>query len=124
MVNNFSLGFVYLISGLHILGGVAVLGWTFYRSLKNFSYLDSSVFSVNPFNQLKMKLITVYWHFVDVLWLYLFCFSVFTAFVEKTQTTTKWSNNGWRNCPKRQLRRFRVALRWVLTTKGTLSIMI
>jgi cytochrome c oxidase subunit III len=75
--NNSSVGFIYLISGLHILhilGGIAVLGWAFYQSLKNFSYVDSFVFSVNPPNQLKLKLITVYWHFVDVLWLGLFGF--------------------------------------------------
>ena len=82
-VNNPSLGFVYLISGLHILhilGGVVVLGWAFYQSLKNFSYVDSFVFSVNPPNQLKIKLITIYWHFVDVLWLYLFGFLVLQRF--------------------------------------------
>jgi len=79
MANNPALGFVYLISGLHILhilGGVAALGWAFYQSLKNFSYVDSFVFSVNPPNQLKIKLITSYWHFVDALWLYLFGFLV------------------------------------------------
>jgi cytochrome c oxidase subunit III len=32
------------------------------------------VYAVNPPNQLKLKLITIYWHFVDVLWLYLFAF--------------------------------------------------
>jgi cytochrome c oxidase subunit III len=78
--NNPSVGFVYIISGLHILhilGGVAALGWAFVESLKHFSYVDSFVYSVNPPNQLKIKLITLYWHFVDVLWLYLFGFLLY-----------------------------------------------
>jgi cytochrome c oxidase subunit III len=77
MRKNPSVGFIYLISGLHvlhILGGIGALGWAFYQSLKNFTYIDSFVFSVNPPNQLKIRLITLYWHFVDVLWLVLFGF--------------------------------------------------
>ncbi|RYF59631.1 MAG: heme-copper oxidase subunit III, partial [Cytophagaceae bacterium] len=35
------------------------------------------VYSVNPPNQLKIKLITLYWHFVDVLWVVLFVFLLF-----------------------------------------------
>lgn len=75
--NNPSVAFIYLISGLHILhilGGLVALGWAFYQSIKNFSYVDSFIFSVNPPNQLRLRLITVYWHFVDVLWLLLFAF--------------------------------------------------
>lgn len=79
-VNNPSVGFIYLLSGIHILHiviGVAVLAWAFYQSLKNHSYVDAFVFSVNPPNQLKIKLITIYWHFVDVLWLYVFAFLLY-----------------------------------------------
>jgi cytochrome c oxidase subunit III len=79
-VNNPSAGFIYLFSGLHIfhiLIGIAVLGWAVYQSLKNSTYVDAFVFSVNPPNQLKIKLITIYWHFVDVLWLYLFGFLLY-----------------------------------------------
>ncbi|AYQ36176.1 heme-copper oxidase subunit III [Runella sp. SP2] len=79
-VNNPSVGFIYLLSGLHILHiviGVAVLAWAVYQSIKNHSYVDAFVFSVNPPNQLKIKLITIYWHFVDVLWLYVFGFLLY-----------------------------------------------
>lgn len=79
-LNNPSVGFIYLLSGLHIfhiLIGVAVLAWAVYQSLKNHSYVDAFVFSVNPPNQLKIKLITIYWHFVDVLWLYVFGFLLY-----------------------------------------------
>ncbi|HEV7351050.1 cytochrome c oxidase subunit 3 [Telluribacter sp.] len=72
--------FVYLLSGLHIahiIGGLAFLGFAFWDSLKNMTYIDAFVYSVNPPNRLKMKLITTYWHFVDVLWIYLFLFLLF-----------------------------------------------
>jgi cytochrome c oxidase subunit III len=79
-VNNPSVGFIYLFSGLHILHiliGIAALTWAVFQSFKNSSYVDSFVFSVNPPNQLKIKLLTIYWHFVDVLWLYLFGFLLY-----------------------------------------------
>lgn len=79
-LNNPSAGFIYLFSGLHIfhiLIGIGVLSWAVYQSLKNSNYVDAFVFSVNPPNQLKIKLITIYWHFVDVLWLYLFGFLLY-----------------------------------------------
>ena len=82
MAKSTASAFVYIISGLHILhilGGLAVLGWAFYQSLKNFSYVDSFIFSVNPPNQLRLRLITLYWHFVDVLWLVLFAFLLLQA---------------------------------------------
>jgi len=79
-VKNPSAGFIYVLSGLHILhivGGILVLCWAMYQALKNSSYIDSFVFSVNPPNQLKIRLITIYWHFVDLLWLYLFAFLLY-----------------------------------------------
>jgi cytochrome c oxidase subunit III len=74
-----SIGFIYLLTGLHllhILGGVVYLTFIFQKALKNRSYVDSFVYSVNPPNILKLKLITRYWHFVDALWLVVFLFMV------------------------------------------------
>lgn len=69
--------FVYLLSGLHmmhILGGLIFLTVLFTESLRRTSYVDSFVYSVNPPNQLKLKLATMYWHFVDILWIGIFLF--------------------------------------------------
>jgi cytochrome c oxidase subunit 3 len=69
--------FVYLLSGLHmlhILGGLIFLVVIFTESLCRTSYVDSFVYSVNPPNQLKLKLATMYWHFVDILWICIFMF--------------------------------------------------
>ncbi len=70
-------GFVYIISGvhlLHILVGLIFLVIALVEALRRRQYVDSFVYSVNPPNQLKIKLITLYWHFVDVLWVGLFLF--------------------------------------------------
>lgn len=70
-------GFVYILSGvhlLHILIGLIFLVIALVEALRRRPYIDSFVYSVNPPNQLKIKLITLYWHFVDVLWVVLFVF--------------------------------------------------
>ncbi|WP_461126206.1 cytochrome c oxidase subunit 3 [Spirosoma aerophilum] len=70
-------GFVYIISGvhlLHILIGLIFLAIILVEALRRRLYVDSFVYSVNPPNWLKIRLITLYWHFVDLLWLGLFAF--------------------------------------------------
>ncbi len=70
-------GFIYLLSGLHILHIVVGLGFLikiFVEAIKRMSYIDSFIYSVNPPNQLKINLIIFYWHFVDMLWVVLFLF--------------------------------------------------
>jgi len=72
---NSSSGFIYLLTGLHmlhILIGVVYMGIIFRKALKNRTYVDSFVYSVNPPNRLQLKLITRYWHFVDILWVIVF----------------------------------------------------
>ncbi|MDX2304966.1 MAG: cytochrome c oxidase subunit 3 [Microscillaceae bacterium] len=78
--NSFVGSFIYLISGIHILhlaGGVLCLLLIFMDSLKNLSYVDSFVYSVNPPNRLRLRLVSIYWHFVDGLWIYLFLFFLY-----------------------------------------------
>ncbi|WP_299456572.1 cytochrome c oxidase subunit 3 [uncultured Microscilla sp.] len=75
--NSLGGSFIYIISGLHIahiLGGILFLTLIFIDIVRHTSYVDSFIHSVNPPNQLRLKLVTIYWHFVDVLWLYLFLF--------------------------------------------------
>jgi len=77
LAGNPSGSFVYVISGvhlLHILVGLILLGIILTEALRRRPYVDSFVYSVNPPNLLKLKLITLYWHFVDILWLGLFIF--------------------------------------------------
>jgi len=67
---NPSTSFIYAISGLHVvhvLGGITVLavalGAAFMRKLKR-----------TPARQLRLELTLTYWHFVDLLWIYLIIF--------------------------------------------------
>lgn len=79
MGNSNSVGLVYILTGLHllhILAGVIYLSLLFRKSLENRTYVDSFVYSVNPPNRLRLKLMTRYWHFVDALWLIVFIFLV------------------------------------------------
>lgn len=64
--------YIYVITGLHILhlvGGLIALMVSFFRSRKGI---------YKPGNYLGLKLTSTYWHFLDVLWVYLFLFLVFS----------------------------------------------
>ena len=76
---NNAVSLIYILTGLHllhILGGVFYLSVLLKQAVKNRTYVDSFVYSVNPPNRLRLKLITRYWHFVDALWLVVFIFLV------------------------------------------------
>ena len=72
---NPSSSFIYVISGLHaahVLGGVAALAYAMVHAY------------VLPFNPIpkrvnRYNLIVNYWHFVDILWVYLFIFFMVNA---------------------------------------------
>jgi len=81
---NSSSGFIYLLTGLHLLHiliGVIYMAVVFRKALKNRSYVDSFVYSVNPPNRLQLKLITRYWHFVDILWVIVFLVLLSVSFL-------------------------------------------
>ena len=67
---NPSGSFFYVISGVHaahVLGGVAALGVATYHAM-------TLPFQVTEQRKLRFSLVVQYWHFVDILWLYLFVF--------------------------------------------------
>ena len=68
---NVSYSFLYVIVGLHalhVIGGVTAL---IVMSLKAFSS------RVRNYSAVPVELISTYWHFVDILWLYLLVFLIF-----------------------------------------------
>src|SRR6218665_987008 len=80
MSNNTGGMFIYILSGLHLihaLGGIIALAVANNDAFKRMEYIDSYVYSVNPPNQLKLRLISIYWHFIDALWLLLFIFLLY-----------------------------------------------
>lgn len=79
-MKNPSGAFLYILSGLHILHiafGLIFLLSAFLNVVKRPEYIDAFVYSVNPPTQLRLKLVAIYWHFVDALWVYLFLFLVY-----------------------------------------------
>ena len=67
---NPSSSFVFVISGLHaahVLGGMAAL-----TAAMIYAYVLP--FKPTPSRRLRFELVTQYWHFVDILWIYLVVF--------------------------------------------------
>ena len=69
--SNASGSYLYLISGLHLIHlffGILTLIYTFARALGN---------KYDAQNNLGIRLCGLYWHFLDILWVYLFLFLTF-----------------------------------------------
>lgn len=65
---NPSESFLFVIAGLHllhILGGIVALAIVFFKAFRK---------RVKIYNSTGLELVASYWHFVDVLWIYLFIF--------------------------------------------------
>ena len=65
---NPSGSFLFIIAGLHllhILGGIIALLIVFFRAFRK---------RVKIYNATGLEIVSTYWHFVDVLWIYLFVF--------------------------------------------------
>lgn len=66
--SNPSASFIAIIAGLHVLhvlGGIIALSVVFFRAYSSKS---------KNYNSVPVEIAATYWHFVDVLWIYLFIF--------------------------------------------------
>jgi cytochrome c oxidase subunit 3 len=66
--SNSASSFLFIITGLHmlhVLGGVVALFVLFFRAI----FIKSSQINIVP-----IQIVATYWHFVDILWIYLFIF--------------------------------------------------
>jgi cytochrome c oxidase subunit 3 len=71
LVGNASGSYLYILSGLHlahIIGGIIFLSIILVK-------LNAKKYDAQ--NYLPIKLCAIYWHFVDILWVYLFLFLLF-----------------------------------------------
>ena len=84
LTSNLS-SYLYLISGLHFLHLVAGLPFLilFYVTAKKRMKEPVSVlvYFSDPTKQLKLRLLTLYWHFLDALWIYLILFFLINSFI-------------------------------------------
>ncbi|MBS1783580.1 MAG: cytochrome c oxidase subunit 3 [Bacteroidetes bacterium] len=65
---NPSESFLFIIFGihlLHILGGIIALAIVFFRAFRK---------RIKVYNATGLEIVATYWHFVDILWVYLFIF--------------------------------------------------
>ncbi len=74
--------YLYLISGLHmvhLLGGMIflyvelILVWQ-----KSKDAVKCLIYFTDPYERLKLELLRIYWHFMDVLWIVLFFYFLFS----------------------------------------------
>ncbi len=76
--SNNSASYLYVISGLHfvhVFAGLPFLClflWTAYKRMKE--PVSVLVYFSDPEKRLRLRLLTVYWHFLDALWVYLALF--------------------------------------------------
>ena len=63
--------FIFLIAFVHIIHVLVALFFLIYVLIRNF-YIQ-----MNDQNSLGFELASIFWHFVDILWIYLFLFLVF-----------------------------------------------
>lgn len=80
-----SAGYLYVISGLHFFHVVAGLPFLIYFSLQAKKYMIEPVsvlvYFSDPHKRLNLRLISIYWHFLDILWVYLMVFFVINKMI-------------------------------------------
>ncbi|MBB4081008.1 cytochrome c oxidase subunit 3 [Lewinella aquimaris] len=80
-----SAGYLYVISALHfahVIGGLPFLGLFIYRARKYMQEpVSVLVYFSDPDKRLNLRLLTIYWHFLDALWIYLVLFFLLNQLV-------------------------------------------
>jgi cytochrome c oxidase subunit 3 len=70
--------YLYLISGmhaLHVLAGLAALAVFSFSAIKYNLHLGTSIYYLtDPARKLHLDLVSMYWHFLDVVWILLVVF--------------------------------------------------
>lgn len=74
--------FLYVISGLHLMhlsGGIFFLLLALVKTYKvRQDPVKALIMVTNPFDRLRLELLTEYWHFLCALWLFIFFFFLYT----------------------------------------------
>jgi cytochrome c oxidase subunit 3 len=78
LTGNASGSFVYVIVGSHALHIIGGLVFSFIILAKSFIKKDDfQTKTINAKRLLSLELLTIYWHFIDFIWIYLFIFFYF-----------------------------------------------
>lgn len=83
MDSDNSAGYLYVISGLHFLHVIAglpfLVAFLWKAHKKMVDPVSVLVYFSDPEKRLKLRLLTIYWHFLDGLWIYLILFFYLNA---------------------------------------------
>jgi cytochrome c oxidase subunit III len=73
-----SAGYLYVLSGLHfahVVAGLPFLGLFYWRSKKTMiDPVTVLVYFSDPEKKLRLRLLSIYWHYLDALWVFLVLF--------------------------------------------------
>jgi cytochrome c oxidase subunit 3 len=74
--------YLYVISGLHVLHMAGIMIFLLAALMQchkvSKDVVKQLVYATNPYQKIKLKMLADFWHFVDVLWLVLFLYFLFT----------------------------------------------
>lgn len=74
--------YLYVISGLHVLhlaAGLAFLTLTYTKVSTIYrDPVKSLIMVTNPYQRIRLEMLTTYWHFIDILWIGLFFYFLFS----------------------------------------------
>lgn len=80
-----SAGYLYVLSGLHfahVIAGLPFLAQFLYRSKKQMiDPVTVLVYFSDPEKRLRLRLLSIYWHFLDALWIFLVIFLLVNQWV-------------------------------------------
>ncbi|AEE48687.1 cytochrome c oxidase subunit 3 [Haliscomenobacter hydrossis] len=85
MSSDNSAGYLYVISGLHfahVIAGLPFLGYFIYQARYRMKEpVSVLIYFSDPEKRLSLRLLGIYWHFLDVLWIYLVIFFYVNYFI-------------------------------------------
>jgi cytochrome c oxidase subunit III len=74
--------YLYVISGmhaLHLVFGIIFLSTTFFKVMGNAKDpVRMLIMETNPYQKIKLEMLIVYWHYLDVMWVFLFFYFLFS----------------------------------------------
>ncbi len=74
--------YLYVISGMHALHlafGIAFLSTTYFKVMGiSKDPVRTLIMETNPYHKIKLKMLSVYWHYLDVMWVFLFFYFLFS----------------------------------------------
>ena len=77
-----SVSYIYILSGIHLFHLIGCLAFLCYQFVQIWKVYRNPVgvliMVTNPYGKIKMEMLTIYWHFLDISWIVIFLFFLFT----------------------------------------------